>query len=204
MALYEYSLYLTRQANGKSLVADLRHHGLIQEVEHSREVLSISGARAFLREEELILAPGRSESVVSLLVADADIDMLTANFETFTDWIWRAARSTSVSTIFMPGGSDVDGGWKGSRAELSDFLASLIVQGRLTVAHAVMFFADFLGDGELCRVDHEAYSTDVLPGVGCLYMLVDGRAGRFEILEPGGLQSPLLHPWSIRPNQGEH
>lgn len=195
MSLYDYSLYMVRPKSDGSLRDRLQHAGLISSHAHSDEIRLLNQARAMV--SQLTIAAGQNAEleVLALLVVDDDASLLTSSFSAFKDWIFSAARAAELSTLFIPGGSDVNNFWQADPKALEDFLTPLVNEGNLTVAHALMYFSNRL-ENRLCETHHTSYRRASDPRSGCLYALVDvDESGAFDILEPGPDHSTLLSPW---------
>ncbi|HEY7010854.1 MAG TPA: hypothetical protein VH395_18020 [Jatrophihabitantaceae bacterium] len=193
MALYQYDLYLVRERHDVPLFDELARAGLVQPGRGAdASVMSLGGTHAFANRVELQLGTGRVLEVAALMIDDQDVRLMTRDFDAFVAWLDAVARATDLLTAFMPGGPDTAAGKPGEH----EYLTALFEEGRVTVAHALMWFASDLASGALCAATGAPYRKIVAPGLGCLFALVDVAAdGSFEILEPGSDRGHLLTSW---------
>jgi hypothetical protein len=193
MALYQHDLYLVRADRSRPLLGALRDRGLVRDAEVGEGVVLPGGARALVEAGRLRTGGGTTLQVTALLIEDEDVGLFTRDFDAVVSWLEDTARAMDLLVAFMPGGPDASSGAAG----LEPFLTALLDEGRVETAHALVWFASSVADGAPCDVVNPPYRTVRVPGLGCLFALVDvAPDGSFEILEPGPDRAHLLSAWS--------
>src|SRR5690242_11526004 len=100
MALYSYSLFLTRETSRGPFVDDLEHAGLISRAQDQIELLGLDCTPSVADRAEGVtvveLAPDR----------DAFERLLAERGAEFVRWLWSAVEHAGLLYGFIPGGGD--------------------------------------------------------------------------------------------------
>jgi hypothetical protein len=191
MSLYEYNLYLVREAARGEILPAVERPGLVVR---TGEEEGVAGAEIHCYVDEWPLAGGDSAAVrVLRLMLDPDAveQELHDAPSAFVDWLWDVLAAADAAYAFMGEGGYAEYFTQG-RMTIQDVLGqmgALVEHGEVRYVHPLMFFAERLADGALCEVAATApgYRVTRRAGAGCLLLLtsVNAESGSMEILDPG-------------------
>src|SRR6266496_3348872 len=149
MSLYDYSLYVVREAGRGDLFADAVANGVVRVDadlgDGVKDGTCISGrvgcAFGHWRNE--------SEPVTPIDILEIGLDdrgleaLLRDSPDEFLTWLWQIATRLQPAYIFMPGGGDHPYFEAGESVRQIMFtqLPRLVGRGEIAVVHPVMFFA---------------------------------------------------------------
>ena len=203
MSLYDYTMYVVREAARGSLFADAQQHAIVR-VDASgpgdREGTCIDGrVRCIVRQSTNTVAPSLPLEVMTLALDDRTLEAtLAGDLHEFLSWLWKIADVLQPACFFMTGGSDMNYQAHGKplRERMFTRLPALITDGEIVGIHPIMFFAERIANGIPCKKASGAPwpSVEYRPGVGCLLLLISGdpSTGAFEIMEPGSMYDGLF------------
>jgi hypothetical protein len=191
MALYEYELYLLREADRGDIAQDLLAAGLLELAEGTALRLPF-GVHAEWSESTNRVRTSMPLRILTLALETSEFeDILTREPASFINWLWAVCERASIAYAFMSPGSYAAYYQAGGITAEKVFsqVGELVEKGDIRFVHPLMFFAERAGGGRACAVAREApiYHVDYKASVGCLLMLIDGDPARgpLEILDPG-------------------
>jgi hypothetical protein len=191
MALYEYELFLVREADRGEIYQELVALGLMEPAESSMIRLPFNVYADWSESTNR----ARADTPVQVLAMTLNSGTFEAELRVqpaaFVDWLWSVADRATIAYAFMSAGSYAAYYEAGGISSEMVFhqVGDLVATGEVRFAHPVMFLAERLGNGRACATAREAplFRVEHRPNVGCLLMLIDGDAqlGPVEILDPG-------------------
>lgn len=197
MALYEYNLFLSRHIRQDSIISELFAAGTLKDTSKKTAII-LDEVKCLYNEYINREYEGCPLFVVELSLDDRQIEnLLNKDAQKFISWLWEILERHNIAYAFMGGGSYSECHDNFSISGESAFrqMGSLVSKGNILIAHPVMFFAEWIGDGKICGRVKTApfYSIDIRPEIGCLLMLLEGdiHSNSIEILEPGLIYSQL-------------
>ena len=192
MALYDYELAIVCQGNSSEpLSRTLGDDGLLVLSGRPGEA-TLFGMSMFVDDFERDIDGAPLRATRLLFDAEPFEAFIRSRFADLVAWLWNVAEAINPLTMFIPSGSDAR---SSSRPDaLFADLPQLLASGAAAVAHPVVYFAEALADGALCRpVENIAYyEVQRAPGLGCLYLFVSRNEAGVDILETGSLQREML------------
>ena len=197
MALYEYNLFLVREASMGPILPALTVDTILKPVGADSGYLFGRIACDFEESTESSYPPMPVE-VVSLYLQDSDVNsMLREAPDQFIDGLWTIAEHTQIAYAFIGAASDAAYFQVGriTSAEVFRQVGRLVASGEVEFVHPAMFFAERLGRGRTCEIAQNAprYTVTHRPGIGCLLLLMSRlKSGGIAIEDPGIIYPELI------------
>lgn len=196
MALYEYNLFLFREASMGPLLPELKSTGIIGPAGEDSGYI-FGKIRCDFQERRNDSDPSTPLQVVTIWLQDNDVNaLLREDPAQLIDGLWKVAEETKIVYAFIGASSDATYFEIGklTMEQVLSQVGRIVKQGQVEIVHPVMFFAERVGNGRVCAIAKGAprYTLQTRPGVGCLLMLTaQMRDGTTTIEEPGVIYPAL-------------
>jgi hypothetical protein len=205
VSLYENNFYVVRESARGDLFADAERSGVIVVIagppspDGSRDATILGGRVGCIVDASQNAAdPSFTlETMVLYFDGPALETVLRETPSAFMDWLWSVAERLQPAVCFMMAGTDLTYFEAAQPVQSIMFrqLPELIKTGKVVAVHPIMYFAERVGEGALCRREARDpwSSVERRAGVGCLWLLVarDAVTGALDIMEPGNLYERL-------------
>src|SRR5882672_10579103 len=158
MALYEYDLYIVREQSRGDLLADAISRGVLRvdgDPSSGKDLDgSCFGGRVPCIVRRVQLASDPSLELLNVpLDNDAFVAFLQQTPNELVPALWHIADALDPAYVFMPGGGDIKYFERGEPTDTLTFkqLPRLVYHGEIAVVHPIMYFAERLGNGSVCK-----------------------------------------------------